>query len=72
MFNVSKTIETSKRFGRGCKPRPASKIAKSWNAELQLGPFKTAEAVLLQATNYLTVGTDVLHENDKTLRLLFF
>jgi hypothetical protein len=38
----------------------------------QLSPFKTAEAVLLQATNDLTVSSDALRENDKTLRQSFF
>jgi len=25
-FKISKVIEASKRFGRGCKPRPASSV----------------------------------------------
>ena len=32
--HVSKAIEPSKRFGRGCKPRPALRIALSENDAL--------------------------------------
>jgi hypothetical protein len=46
-------------------PRYASlPISKGKTAKPFSSAFKTAKAVLLQVTNYLTVASKALHEND--------